>query len=228
MLEKQKEALARRIAGEITLSADPGKTMRKWREIFQIPQREIAKHLKIAPSTISDYELGRRKNPGVDFLRRFVDALIEIDLEKGGQIIERLTDEEKTDFYERYDFTMGITIEEFVKLIDGKVLTNQEVLKDTIYGYTIIDSLRVILEMPPEDYPKLYGGISQRAFIFLGVSTGRSPLVVIRVAPIKPKVVVFLKLDKIDPLAKKNSEREKIPIVATNLDISEIKERLRI
>ncbi|KUJ98916.1 MAG: Transcriptional regulator, XRE family, partial [Thermococcales archaeon 44_46] len=34
MLEKEKEALAKRIAGEITLSSDPGKTMRKWREIF--------------------------------------------------------------------------------------------------------------------------------------------------------------------------------------------------
>lgn len=63
MLEKEKEALAKRIAGEITLSSDPGKTMRKWREIFGISQTELADYLGVSSSVISDYEGGRRKVP---------------------------------------------------------------------------------------------------------------------------------------------------------------------
>ena len=44
------------IAGEIVLSDDPGATMKKWREIFGISQVELARHLSITVSTISDYE----------------------------------------------------------------------------------------------------------------------------------------------------------------------------
>jgi len=72
----------------------------------------------------------------------------------------------------------------------------------------------------------LYGGIADRAMIFLGVSTGRSPMVVIRVAPIKPKIVVFLNLDNIDELAKEIAKREKIPIVSTTLSVDQLKEVL--
>ena len=58
------EQLAVTIAGEITLSKDPGGSMKKWREIFGISQTELADYLKVSSSTISDYEGGRRKSPG--------------------------------------------------------------------------------------------------------------------------------------------------------------------
>ena len=58
------------------------------------------------------------------------------------------------------------------------------------------------------------------------VSTGRSPMVVIRVAPIKPRVVVIQNIDNVDKLAIKISQIEKIPLLTTKLNIAEIKERL--
>ena len=58
-----------------------------------------------------------------------------------------------------------------------------------LFGYTKLDSLSVILEMQPAEYPKLFGSTTERVFIFEHVSTGRSPLVVIRVAPIKPRLL---------------------------------------
>ncbi len=217
------------IAGEIVLSPEPGKTLKKWREIFQITQSELAKHLGISPSTISDYESNRRKSPGVKVIKRFVDAMFEIDAKRGSPIARNLSEEKEEQFFERRDFTQPIKVDEFVKLIDGKYVSKVEgVENDNIYGYTILDSLKIILDMPYEEFPKLYGGIPERAFIFLGVSTGRSPLVVIRVAPTKPKIVVLHNLNKVDPLAIKISQRIKIPIVTTNLDIDEIKKRLRI
>jgi len=206
--------------------------MKKWREIFNITQSELASYLNLSPSTISDYESGRRKNPGVSVIRRFVNALIAIDLERGGHILERLRKSEemgKQSYYEVVNFAKSITAKELVELLEGEVVTNQEKLdRIHLYGATIIDSIKAILEMRWDTFPYLYGGIGERAFVFLEVSTGRSPLVVIRIAPIKPKVVVLHGISKVDPLAVKISEREGIPIITTRLGVDELRERLRM
>lgn len=76
--------LEEKIAGEITMSDNPGKTIKKWREEFRISQLELSEYLKITPSVISDYEKGRRKSPGVASIRKIVNALIEIDKARGG------------------------------------------------------------------------------------------------------------------------------------------------
>ena len=45
-----------KIAGEITLSSDPGKAIRKWREEFKLSQHQLADAMGISHSVISDYE----------------------------------------------------------------------------------------------------------------------------------------------------------------------------
>ena len=95
-----------------------------------------------------------------------------------------------------------------------------------LFGYTKLDSLRVILEMSPSEYPKLFGSTTESAFIFEKVSTGRSPLVVVRVAPIKPKIIVLHNVTTIDRLAVKIAQVEKIPLITTKLDIDKLYERL--
>lgn len=216
------------ITGELVMSDNPGEALRKWREIFNISQSELANYLGISPSTISDYEGDRRKNPGIKVIKRFVLALFEIDSKKGSPVAKRLMANDKdSDYFEAKEFARALTLKEFVDLIKGKILTNPDMEKDVnIYGYTLIDSLKVILEMPYEEFPKLYGAIGDRAFIFIGVSTGRSPLVVIRVAPVKPRAVVLLGVDKVDELALKISERERIPVIVTDMDVKKIKEVL--
>jgi len=77
-----KNALSEKIAGEITLSPKPGQTIRKWRNVFDISQTELANHLKLSPSVISDYESGRRKSPGIQTIKKVIGALIEIDEKK--------------------------------------------------------------------------------------------------------------------------------------------------
>ncbi|MCL6089319.1 MAG: transcriptional regulator, partial [Candidatus Marsarchaeota archaeon] len=39
------EKMRNEIAGEIALAANPGSTMKKWREIFAITQTDLAGHL---------------------------------------------------------------------------------------------------------------------------------------------------------------------------------------
>ena len=82
--------------------------------------------------------------------------------------------------------------------------------------------------MPFTYFQNLYGNINERVFIFTGVTTGRSPMVVIRVNPSKPSAVVFqgIDMDKMDKLALKISERERIPIIVTKTSGEKIKEAL--
>lgn len=226
------DELKEKIAGEITLSDSPGSAMKKWRELFGVTQVELAKQIKISTSTISDYESNRRLSPGVGVIRRFVEALFSIDESKGSTVRQGLEkfsqrDEDKVPFYQIHDFVAPISGIDFSRIIEGKVLSNPGYLDSLkLFGYTRVDSLRIILEMSPSEYPKLFGSTTERAFIFEHVSTGRSPLVVIRVAPIKPKVVVLHNVTTVDKLAIKLAQVEKIPLLATKLDIKEIESRL--
>lgn len=227
------DMLQERIAGEIALSDTPGSTMKKWRELFGISQVELAKYLKISTSTISDYEGNRRTSPGVGIIKRFVSAIFEIDTQRGGEVIrnlEKFSEDQKPKedkFYFIHNFSAPISGIDFARMIDAKIITNPGYL-DTmkLFGYTLIDSLRVILEISPSEYPKLFGATSERAFIFDQVSTGRSPMVVVRVAPIKPKLVVIQNLDSVDKLAIKISQVEHIPLLTTKLGAEELNMRL--
>jgi putative transcriptional regulator len=225
------EKIKMEIAGEIALSDDPGATMRKWREIFNISQVEFAKHLGITVSTISDYEGSRRKSPGTHVIRRFVNALFDIDLMKGGLVTQKFREKEKpvNEYFEVHEFARSISLKDFVELIGGKVLTNADIAETKkIYGYTLIDSIKVILDMPFSYFQNLYGNVNERVFIFTGVSTGRSPFVVVRVSPTKPSAIVLHSIspDKVDKLAMKISDRERIPMIVTNRAVDKIKESL--
>jgi putative transcriptional regulator len=225
------EKIKMEMAGEISLSEDPGATMRKWREIFGISQVALAKHLDITVSTISDYEGNRRKSPGTGVIKRFVTALFDIDKINGGVVAQKFREKEKpvSEYFEVHEFARSISLKDFVNLIDGKVLTNDDLVESKkIYGYTLIDSIKVILDMPFSYFQNLYGNVNERVFIFTGVSTGRSPFVVLRVSSSKPSAVVLHNIDqgKVDKLAIKISERERIPMIATNASIEKIKDAL--
>ncbi|HEV8290101.1 MAG TPA: helix-turn-helix domain-containing protein [Candidatus Norongarragalinales archaeon] len=223
------EQLKVKIAGEIALSNDPGKAMKKWREVFGVSQTELSEHLKITPSTISDYESNRRKSPGIAVIRRFVDALVDIDIQKGGELVKRFKEaEESKEFFDAIDFPKPINASDFAKIIGAEVVAGQEKLEEkTIYGATILDSQKVILELPYESFVKIYGSTNQRALIFTGVSTGRSPLVAVRIAPIKPAVIVLHGVKEVDKLAIKIADSEGIPLLATMATLEELKKKLK-
>lgn len=225
MEDKLKTAMA----GEIVLSRSPGKTMKKWREIFKITQAELASKLNIVPSTISDYESNRRASPGTVVIKRFVDAIVDIDLLKGGKVVSQLTQsmEKEGEYFTLHEFATSINAIDFVKLIKGKVVANEELIESKkLYGYTLIKSLKVIMDLPSSQFMRLYGAMGERAFIFSDVSTGRSPMVAIRVASLKPSIVVFQKLKEVDPIAIKIAEKEQIPIVITDITQMKLKEEL--
>ncbi len=227
------DTLQERMAGEIALSESPGSTMKKWRELFGIAQVELAKYIDVSTSTISDYEGNRRMSPGIAVIKRFVNALVEIDQERGGETqrnLERFNpnrQNKEDDFYFIKDFSAPISGTDFANIIDAKIVANPNYLDSIkIFGYTLLDSLRVILEIAPSEYSKLFGTTNERAFVFDQVSTGRSPMVVVRIAQIKPRIVVIRNLENIDKLAVKIAQIEKIPLLTTKVTTEELKSRL--
>jgi len=225
------------IAGEITLSTDPGGSMKKWREIFAVHQTELASYLKVSSSTISDYEGGRRKNPGIAVVSRLVAALISIDKARGGKVVKQLEKDfvvEESKAFDSHEFTSGIKATDMVKKINGVIVClPHKVKEENIFGYTVIDSLKVILEVPVHEYMMLYGKTPNRALIFRNVETGRSPLIAVKIGrfstDMKPSLIILngdFSGKEVDPIAIKIAESEKIPLVTTNMPLEEITKAL--
>jgi putative transcriptional regulator len=217
------------IAGEITLSKDAGQAMKKWREIFSISQTELADYLKVSSSTISDYEGGRRRSPGIAVISRFVEALMAMDNERGGKVRKQLEKDfsPKSDAFDVHEFKSAIDGKAFADAIGAKIVANPGRLKTAkIYGFSIVDSLKVILDVPVHEYMKMYGKTPERALIFLKVETGRSPMIAVKVGrfstDMKPTIVVLHGTDNVDPIAVKIAESEKIPLLSTTRTVDEI------
>ncbi len=228
------DQLATIIAGEICLSKDHGSSMKKWREIFGVSQSELARFLKISSSTISDYESGRRKSPGILVISRLVESLLELDQKNGGKVAKQLAKDfkPKEDVFDVHEFAKSINGKAFAEAIAAKTVANPQKLKEiNIYGFSIIDSLKVILEVPVTEYMQMYGKTPERALIFTKVETGRSPMIAVKVGrfstEMKPSVIVLHGIDKVDPIAIKIAEVEKIPLLTTTKTIEEIKEIMK-
>lgn len=228
------DQLATTIAGEIALSKDPGSSMKKWREIFGVSQTELAETLKISSSTISDYEGGRRKSPGIGVVARLVESLMEIDRNRGGKVKKQLEKNfsPKSDVFDLAEFSKAIDGKRFAELIKAECVANPGKLKETqVYGYSVIDSLKVILDVPVHEYIKMYGKTPERALIFMQVGSGRSPMIAVKVGrfstDMRPSIVVLHGIDKVDPIAQKIAEAEKIPLLITTTPMEEIKKALK-
>ena len=218
-----------KIAGEITLSSEPGKTIRKWREEFKLSQHQLADAMGISHSVISDYESGRRKSPGVTVIRKMVDAFIKLDTENGSPVASRYLPDLKLECIIAMDeFNEGIDEERFIAAILGKNLNTEKMPAKRIYGYTIVDSVKAILSLGSEDYLKIYGWSIERAIVFTNVHFGRSPMVAIRAHPLTPAMVVYENPEKTDPLAIKLAKLEGIPLVVTKLNVAEIIEKMNM
>lgn len=216
-----KEALSRRIAGEIVLSPSPGSTMRKWRGLMGISQIEVAEELSLSPSVISDYETGRRRSPGSAFIRRFVMALISIDESRGGQYIKqlsRITFDPGEIFKDIREFLTPVSARRIVDVIDGEVIVGEDQLDQEVYGYTVVDSLKAIHLLSGLDFYRIFGATSERALIFTGVSSGRSPMIAVKISPFKPSVLAVHGIKgELDPLAVSLAIHENILFVVSRL-----------
>ncbi|MCR6623322.1 MAG: helix-turn-helix domain-containing protein [archaeon YNP-LCB-024-027] len=215
------EDIAKRIAGEIILSDKPWIIMKKWREIFEVSQVEVANIMQVTPSVISDYEVGRRI-PGSKFIKKFVNALVEIDRKRGCKKIKEfsnmLLDMPKNAIIDIREYAEPVTVNDICLSVKGELIACSHLSGRKIFGHTIVDSIKCIEQLSGIDFFRLMGETSMRALIFTKVSIGRSPMVAVRVYPIKPAMVVMHGTQRIDELAIKLATIEQIPLVLSKIE----------
>ncbi len=216
MSEESIIEIRKRIFGDILSADDIGGAMRRWRMFFKISQVDLARFMNISSSVLSEYENDPKKSPGARFIKRYVDALLEIDMNRGGKIISVLANSDVSlqvgkEILKMRDYKKPFPAEKLVELLDIEMLYGEEAVRDTqLYGYTVLDSVAAILSMSGHVYYRIFGRSTERALIFTNVSTGRSPMVAVRVYPLKPRMVVLHGPKKVDSLAVKIAEKESI------------------
>lgn len=219
----QDQFLARNIAGEVAISDKPSETLKKWRQIFGINQGELAKNLQVSPSVVSDYESGRRRSPGVGFIKKYVETLIQIDSEAGGELTQTLSSSQGSNaILDLRELLTPVKANKLIKAVDG-VIIGKEKIKGELNGYTIIDSIQAILTLTDKDLIQIYGATPSRALIFTKVSYGRSPMIAIKVTKPKPSMVVLhgVKPSQVDSLAVKIAKIEGIPLIVSKINTEE-------
>jgi putative transcriptional regulator len=102
-------------------------------------------------------------------------------------------------------------------------------MDQTIFGYTVVNSLNAILQLSAEEFNRIYGWSTERALIFTSVSTGKSPMVAIRVTAFKPRCVILQGIDaeNVHPFVIKMADRDHITVLCTEMDINKIVSTLR-
>ena len=224
--------LAEKIAGEITLSEDPGATLRKWRSDFTVSQTELADELSISSSVISDYESGRRESPGIAVVRRIVTALLDIDEQRGGDRIRQYARVLSAGFesdivHDLREYSTAVPLSRFYDAIGATELVPGEV--DRISGHTVINSIEAITRLSSEEFYRLYGRSTNRALVFTGITRGESPLVAMRVVNPTPNAVVLhgLAKEELWEHAVDLARIDGFSLAVCETDIDSVLERLR-
>ncbi|QQG49525.1 MAG: helix-turn-helix domain-containing protein [archaeon] len=193
--------------------------MKAWREKLGIRQVLLARTLKISPSVLSDYESGRRPSPGVQFVKKYVQALVRLD-EAEGRVVAKLVSSEKDEAILAIgEFQTPVEASKILQAVQAKVLVGDE-KSVRLYGYTVVDSIKTIYALSGYDFYRIFGATTERAIVFTKVGMGRSPLVAIRVSQLKPRVVVIHGPSDVDPLAVDLARREGI-VLALSGSVSE-------
>jgi putative transcriptional regulator len=224
--------LAEKMAGEITLSDSPGHALKKWRMNFEIAPGVLSDRLGVSPSVISDYESGRRKSPGTAVVGKIVDTLLAIDEETDGKHIQKFStmlfsSVEDDVIYDIHEYATAVPLKDFAESIGCTLICGS--LDQVLFGYTVVNSLNAIMQFSSDEFNRIYGWSTERAVVFTNVSTGKSPMVAIRVTPFKPRCVVLQGIDAADvhPIVEKMAERDRITVMCTSMEIDKIVSTLR-
>jgi putative transcriptional regulator len=211
----------KRIYGSILASESMNAELKRWREFFKVTQSELSREMGISPSVISDYEKGRQRHPGTRFLKNYVESLLRIDGRRGGTTSKLLStrEEPRRDdaILDIQEYNSPIPVHDVVEATESEVLVNHDLLDVPLFGHTVLDSMVAILSLSGDAFYGVYGSSTERALIFTKVSMGRSPMVAIRVYPLKPRMVILHGPSKVDKLAERIAEKERVILALSRI-----------
>ncbi len=226
------ESVAKKIIAEIVWSNDPGSELRKWRETFKVTQAQLAKQIGVKQSVVADYERGKRK-PGIEFLKKVVNALIEIDISRGSPVISMLSkgiSRLAPYVLAMADFPVPLRLYDILPKLGYTLNVNLPNVR--IYGYLVTDSIKAILAVEDIEFYQLLSNAVGRLWAFTGVTSGRSPMLALRlggsITQLKPAAVLLHKPRSPDQLALIFAEKLRIPVIFSNKkDVRELIETLK-
>jgi len=119
------------------------------------------------------------------------------------------------------EFESGVEVERFCSAMGARILPGAVKSKEKIYGYTIIDSVKAITELSFAELVKLYGVTTQRALIFTNITTGKGPMIAIKVTNLRPALMVLHNIpeSEVSEVAKNIASLSGIPLAVCN-DVS--------
>ncbi|MEM3073583.1 MAG: helix-turn-helix domain-containing protein [Nitrososphaerales archaeon] len=218
-----------RIAGSIVMSERPAAALKSWRLRLNIRQVDLAKKMNISPSVLSDYENGRRPSPGVAFVKRYLQSLLELGKEGGHLTTLNQLDVavEREPILVSEEYEEPVEASRVIEALEAQVLAGSDLLSWRIYGYTVLDSIRTIYSLSGFGFYRIFGSTTERVLVFTKVGLGRSPLVAIRVSQLKPRMVILHGPKAVDPLAIDLARRERIILGLSQIaEESELASRL--
>lgn len=210
--------IAVRILGEIAFSNDIGGALKLWRERFLISKIELARHLKLSPSVVSDYESGRRRSPGVKVLKRFALALMEIDEKRGERVLRDLphlligSEPLRSAILDARNFTEASSVFELCRFVKARIFTCEDMWGEDVTGYVVLHGPKLLLEIPAHDYAKLQGLVNGKAVVFADAPSSQSLMVAVKLMQAKPAVVILHGLRSVDKTSRAIASSEQIPL----------------
>jgi putative transcriptional regulator len=227
------EDIKRKIAGDMVYDAHFHSALKRWRTTFKVSQTELAKHMKISPSVLSDYEKGRRKSPGIRTIKRIIEALVEIDSIKGSPVMNTLVilrdSDKKNGIMEVVEFSKPISIHKFCDKISARVVVD---FPFSIHGCTVIDASKAIVEMSAEEFVQFFGEFPERAFIFTNIGSGKPAMVAVKVGRLyakmlKPRLIVLHKPKRLSDTVVEIAEAEKIALATTKMPLDRLMKAIK-
>ncbi|AGB31461.1 XRE family transcriptional regulator [Natrinema pellirubrum DSM 15624] len=226
-----KRELAEKIAGEITLSDDPGATLRKWRTDFDVSQTDLATELEVSSSVISDYESGRRESPGIGVVGRLVEGLLAIDERRGGERIRQYGRVLSAGFesdvvYDLREYATSIPLERLHDDLEATEVASSGT--DRVSGHTVIDSIEAITRLSSEEFFRLYGQSTNRVLVFTNVTQGEGVGIALRVVNPTPNAVILHGLEEDDlwDHAKELARIDGYSLAVTNAELDGVLDSL--
>ncbi len=146
-----------------------------------------------------------------------MEGLIESDSKRGYKITNELGRLFALNFpfiMDMSDFVSPVTFQDIVVAVDGIPIL-AELSNIQVYGYVITDSIKAITALTGMEFYQFLSVTFNKVLVFTKVSSGRSPMIALKIAPIRPKLIVLHRPAKMDPLSIYIANKENINVVVS-------------
>jgi putative transcriptional regulator len=107
-------------------------------------------------------------------------------------------------------------VEYLCKAIKGEIVACSSTFVKEIYGYTIVDAKKAVETLSGLEYNQLFGATTERALVFTNIKGENSPMMIVRINSLKPRVVVFHGV-KPDEYSTRLAEYDRIPLIYSSI-----------